>query len=79
VGLVNYSASQEVTMSLVAAAGTLAPRARGWRINGPSLDAINVPGHRPLISTETLPTVDFEQPVQLPAHSITVLSSERGR
>jgi len=78
VGLINYSSSQKVTVSLVASAGTLAPQARGWRINGPSLDAINIPEHRPLISTETLPTVDLGQPVRLPAHSITVVSIERG-
>ncbi len=78
VGLVNYSARQEISVSVMASAGALAPKARGWRINGPSLAAINIPGEPPLISTETLPTVDLGEPVRLPAHSITVVSCARG-
>jgi len=51
-----------------------------WHLTrGDQLEAINIPEHRPLISAETLPTVDLEQPVRLPAHSITVVSSGRGR
>lgn len=78
-GLVNYSARREVALSFVPAAGTLASRARGWRINGPTLEAISIPGGPQVITTEALPAVDLEQAVRLPAHSITVLSSERGK
>jgi alpha-N-arabinofuranosidase len=76
-GLANYSPSQEVTLSLMAPAGKLAPKGRGWRINGPSIDAISIPGRPPLITTEALERLDLAQPVWLPPHSITVISSER--
>jgi hypothetical protein len=48
-------------------------------INGPALEAVNGSAQPLVITTQALPTVDLEQPVRLPAHSITVLSCERGR
>jgi alpha-L-arabinofuranosidase len=72
-GLVNYSAAEEVVLSLKAASGTLPRTAQGWRINGPSLGVINVPGEPEAVTTRTLPAVDLGEPIRLPAHSITVL------
>ncbi|HOX55430.1 MAG TPA: alpha-L-arabinofuranosidase C-terminal domain-containing protein [Candidatus Paceibacterota bacterium] len=76
-GLVNYSASEEVVLSLKTSAGTLPRTAQAWRINGPSLTAINVPGKPESVTTSTLPAVDLGQPIRLPAHSITVLRGGR--
>jgi alpha-L-arabinofuranosidase len=72
-GLVNYSPTQEVVLSLKAAAGTLPRAAQAWRINGPSLAAINIPGQPEAVTTHALPTVDLGEAIRLPAHSITVL------
>ena len=72
-GLVNYSPGQEVILKIEPASGTLPGSLRGWRINGPSLGAINVPGEPEAITTECLTPVSL--PVRLPPHSITVLAS----
>ena len=72
-GLVNYSPGQEVVLQLEASAGTLPRRWGGWRINGPSLAAMNVPGQPEAVITERLPAVSL--PVRLPPHSITVLTT----
>jgi hypothetical protein len=76
-GLVNYSPAEEVVLSLKAAAGTLPRWAQAWRINGPSLGAINVPGTPEAVTTQTLPAVALGEPIRLPAHSITVLKGGR--
>jgi alpha-L-arabinofuranosidase len=76
-GLVNYSPAKEVVLSLKAAGGTLPRTALAWRINGPSLGAINVPGKPEAVTTQTLPAVDLGEPIRLPAHSITVLKGGR--
>ena len=76
-GLVNYSPTQEVVLSLKAAAGTLPRTAQAWRINGPSLAAINIPGQPEAVTTQSLPAVDLGEPIRLPPHSITVLKGGR--
>ncbi len=76
-GLVNYSATEEVVLSVKTLAGTLPRTAHAWRINGPSLTAINVPGQPETITTQALPPVDLGEAVRLPAHSITVLKAGR--
>jgi alpha-L-arabinofuranosidase len=77
VGLVNYSPSEEAGLSLKAADGQLPRTAQAWRINGPSLSAINVPGKPEAVTTEVCPTVDLGEPNRLPAHSIPVLKGGR--
>lgn len=77
VGLVNYSAADEVVLSLKAAAGLLPRSAQAWRVSGPSLAAINVPGQPETVTTQPLPAVGLDEPILLPAHSITVLNSGR--
>jgi alpha-N-arabinofuranosidase len=76
-GLVNYSPAREVLLSFKPASGTLPRTAQAWRINGPSLAAINVPGEPEAVTTRTLPLVDLGEPVRLPPHSITVLKGGR--
>jgi alpha-L-arabinofuranosidase len=73
-GLVNYSPDQEVAVKIDC--GDRKPRlaAQGWRINGPSLSAINIPGQAEAITTAALAPVSLDRPVRLPAHSITVLT-----
>jgi alpha-L-arabinofuranosidase len=74
VGLVNYSPNQEIVLRIDSGAAKSARSAQAWRINGPSLSAINVPGQPEVITTEALPPLSLAQPVRLPAHSITVLT-----
>ncbi len=76
-GLVNYSPTEEVALSLKSVGGALPRAAHAWRINGPSLEAINVPGKPEAVTTQTLPTVELGAPIRLPAHSITVLKARR--
>ena len=73
-GLVNYSSDQEVVVKIDCSDGKPRLAAQGWRINGPSLSAINIPGQPEAITTEALAPVSLDQPVRLPAHSITVLT-----
>jgi len=75
-GLVNYSPTDEVVLSLTATRGKLPRTARAWSINGPSLTAINVPGKPEAITTQTLPPVELGEAIRLPAHSITVLKDD---
>jgi alpha-N-arabinofuranosidase len=72
-GLVNYSPAEEVALPLKAAGGALPRTAQVWRINGPSLGAINAPGQPEAVTTQTVPPIDLAAPIRLPAHSITVL------
>jgi alpha-N-arabinofuranosidase len=74
--LVNYSPDDAVELKVSCASGSLRAQAQGWRINGPSLTAINVPGQQETITTQPLPPVAFESAVLLPAHSITVLKTK---
>jgi hypothetical protein len=74
VGLVNYSPDQEIVVCIECGAAKGARSSQAWRINGPNLGAINIPGQPEVITTESLPPISLDQPVRLPAHSITVLT-----
>jgi alpha-N-arabinofuranosidase len=74
VGLVNYSPDQDVTARIDSGAAKGKRGAQAWRINGPSLGSINIPGQPDVITTEALPPISLDQPIRLPAHSITVLT-----
>ena len=77
IGLINFSPTSDVALRVGSAgAGFLGQRAQGWRINGPTLTALNVPGRPEAITTETVAPVDLREPVLLPAHSITVLKTK---
>ncbi len=73
IGLVNFSPDREVVLKLDCTGGNAGDTAQGWRINGPSLGAINIPGQPESITTETLPPLAVAGGLRLPAHSITVL------
>jgi len=73
-GLINYSARDEIAVKLDLRGGVASERATVWRINGPSLSSINVPGQPETVATTRLPEpVSIDQPLVLPAHSISVL------
>jgi alpha-N-arabinofuranosidase len=74
--LVNYSPTDDLALNVSCLPGALPERAHGWRINGPTLTAINVPGQPETITTESLPPMALDSPVLLPAHSITVLRTK---
>jgi len=76
IGLVNFSPDQDVNLSLSCSDGNLSGKAQGWRINGPSLGSINIPGRPETITTEPLPAFSLGAALRLPAHSITVLIAE---
>jgi alpha-L-arabinofuranosidase len=73
-GFVNCSPDQEIVVRIDCGPVKGARSARTWRINGPSLTSINVPGQPEAITTEALPPVSLDLPLPLPAHSITVLT-----
>jgi alpha-L-arabinofuranosidase len=76
IGLINYSPQDEVSVMLeIAGLRGLGP-ATAWRIHGPSLDAINIPGQPESITTVQLPeSIDTDKSIGLPPHSITVLQA----
>ncbi len=77
VGLINYSPNEEVSVQLKIA-GSDRPVASAWRIHGPHLGAVNVPGEPESVTTTQLADpVLLNKPVVLPPHSITVLQVQR--
>jgi len=77
IGLINYSPKDDASVRLTLTGATSTGRATAWRINGPSLDAINLPGQPEAVTTTQLPDPpSLTRPVILPAHSITVLQIE---
>lgn len=77
IGLINYSPKKEVSARLTLSGATPGERATAWRINGPDLGAINVPGKPEVVTTTRLSEPpSLKRPILLPAHSITVLQVE---
>lgn len=77
IGLVNYSPEETVAVSLRINGAKKLNATCGWRINGPSLDSINVPGKPETVTTTPLSeSIEIDKPITLPAHSITVLQSK---
>jgi alpha-L-arabinofuranosidase len=74
-GLVNYLPHREVKLSLHASEGNLPRAAQAWRINGPGLGAIDVPGQPEAVTTQPLTTLALGEPIYLPTHSITVVTA----
>jgi alpha-N-arabinofuranosidase len=69
VGLINYSPNRDIALDL----GLPMSGAR-WRIHGPSLGAINVPGQPEAVTTTVLKGASASQrQITLPAASITLL------
>ena len=79
-GLINYSPREDVAVNLDVRGGGDFQTIRGWRITGPGLDAINVPGRPEEVVTTELPHgLALDQPVVLPRHSITVVEMIEAR
>jgi alpha-N-arabinofuranosidase len=75
VGLVHFSPARHLAVKLRLAGLPAPATATAWRINGPELGATNVPGQPAKVTTTVLPEpVPLDRPIELPAHSITVLS-----
>ena len=75
-GLVNFSPNQEVSLKLDCGLAQAPGHLRAWRIDGPSLEAVNRPGEPEAVTTRELAPLSWEQPLVLPAHSVTVLSGD---
>jgi alpha-N-arabinofuranosidase len=75
IGLVNASPDRDAAVTVKAGGGAPAA-AMGWRINGPELGSINVPGQPEAVTTAELGEVPLDKPVVLPPHSITVLKAK---
>jgi alpha-N-arabinofuranosidase len=75
-GLINFSPALEVNLKVQPLGGRLPQNAKAWRINGPSLTSINIPGEPESITTEALARMTLDDPIRLPPHSITVLSGQ---
>ena len=73
-GLINYAVARDLAISLHVAGEGPNAAATVWRINGPSLGAINIPGRPEAVTTTGLPgAVPLDKPLRLPRHSITVV------
>jgi len=78
--LINYSADQEAVLPIRLDGASSPPTVSAWRINGPSLAAINQPGQPESVTTIPLSGgVSLDRPVELPPHSILVLRVENVR
>ena len=74
-GLINFSPKEKATVRLKISAAAGRQAASVWRIDGPELGSINVPGQPEAVALTKLPgTVDADKPIVLPAHSISVLT-----
>lgn len=74
IGLINYSPESNLSVALDLRGARENPMVRAWRIDGPRLDSINVPGQPEAVTTEEV-TVSLAPGSRLilPRHSITVL------
>jgi alpha-N-arabinofuranosidase len=73
VGLVNYSVEDEARMALRVDGGFQPSRTDGWRIDGPGLGAMNVPGEPEEVTTTALSGPIALEALTLPPHSVTLL------
>lgn len=80
IGLINYDPQATATVRLEFAGSTRYHSAQAWRIDGPKLGAINIPGQPPTVTTSRLPhPLVLSQPLVFPPHSITVLTARPSR
>jgi len=77
-GLINYSPRQNIAITLDLRGVNANPAVQAWRIDGPDLGAINVPGQpEQVTTTEVSVSLAPGSPLVLPRHSITVLKVKR--
>ena len=76
IGLINYSTNTEISVSVSLGQAAMSP-ATLWRISGPNLAAINIPGQPESVTTRQLPDPDPAcKLLSLPPHSITVFETK---
>jgi alpha-L-arabinofuranosidase len=75
-GLVNFSPHDQATLGVRLDGGYAPGRVEGWRIDGPSLDAMNVPGEPEAVTTTPLAGVIDLGALVLPPHSVTLIRLE---
>ncbi len=74
IAMINYSPTERASVKVDVRGATNLPAATGWRVHGPKLESINVPGQKEtVVTTQLSDPLELERPVVLPAHSITVL------
>jgi alpha-L-arabinofuranosidase len=71
IGLVNYSPRKAISLKLNLSGK--AAWSAGWRIQGDALGDFNIPGKPEAVTLTPLDTATPDQPLNLPAHSITVV------
>jgi alpha-N-arabinofuranosidase len=75
IGLINFAPKDTTTVRMRLSGATDLTSAGVWRIDGKTLDAINVPGQPEAVTTTKLPgPIVADAPLQLAPHSITVLT-----
>jgi alpha-L-arabinofuranosidase len=73
IGLINYSPRQAVSLKLILS-GKAPASTKGWRIQGAALGDFNIPGMPEIVTVAPLEGAwTPDQPLNLPAHSITVV------
>jgi alpha-L-arabinofuranosidase len=73
VALVNFSPEAEQTLQLWSEAGQLPDSVEAWRITGPGLGALNIPGQKESVTTERIGKLRVADGIRLAPHSVTVL------
>ena len=73
IGLINFSASEEVAVAVRLPGDGKSTSVRAWRIGGGNLGAINVPGQPEAVTTTEVAERIHLDRVVLPKYSITVL------
>jgi alpha-N-arabinofuranosidase len=76
-GLVNFSPSDETTLSVRVGGGFTPSRVDGWRIAGATLEAMNVPGEPEAVTTTALEGELRLEALALPPHSVTLIRLQK--
>lgn len=76
IGLINYSVDQGLKPELKLPAAYRLKQAKGWRVSGDDLLAVNVPGRPEEVTLNSIPVQGlFTEPLDLPPLSVTVLKA----
>ena len=76
IGLINFSAGDDIAAAVRLPPGINYAAVTAWRIGGPDLGAINVPGQAEFVTTTAVPGSAGLERIILPRHSITVLRAD---
>jgi alpha-L-arabinofuranosidase len=73
VALVNYSPDSVQTVAIHAVGMGSKISSTGWRIDGPTLEALNIPGEPDEVEPVTIRSSIMLDHLELPAHSVTFI------